>query len=531
MIRPIVRARTAFACLLAVTLFACSELPTGLVEVPPMVAPPTSVGTFNGMIRLGQVPEATEIHAGGTDGFTVQDRVTGETLIGGTSESATITFSVTTTPAKTSWRLHVLCGNEVERDAKLAHAKQWNYDTYMFFNGECWMVYIGDFSIATSTVTERSMFRTFAVHRQVAKSGDPWVQVTTMAASEGFRIEIGDKVVMSPNLVVVVPAAGRATVSEQPVEGVIEVFRNAAGTLTAVNELPLEKYLGGVVPLVLPPDLYGAEEAQKAQAILERTRALRHRGLRAAQGFDFLPGEIQAYGGPAVENAISDAAIAATEGVVATFDGQLMDTPYHPASGGWTANSEDVFDATVPYLRGVVDHDLPPGLEHLTMLAFSLFASTDLKSIATNENGVWSKFHRWRVDWTKAEMAEAVGGAFGVTVNEVTDVRVVDRAEYGRVRRLEVDTDAGTLVAYGNDIRAKLRYRNIDGDWRPLSSTLIFVVPLTSDGIVTGWRIYGGGLGHGVGLSQASAVALAASGSDHVAILQKYYTGVVLEER
>ena len=66
-----------------------------------------------------------------------------------------------------------------------------------------------------------------------------------------------------------------------------------------------------------------------------------------------------------------------------------------------------------------------------------------------------------------------------------------------------------------------------------VSCTTLFFVTTVTDGSneTTGWRVYGAGLGHGVGMSQIGAVTMANGGKTFEEILARYYTGVVLEER
>src|SRR5690606_11741024 len=129
-----------------------------------------------------------------------------------------------------------------------------------------------------------------------------------------------------------------------PYRGVVEVWTNSSGTLDAINELPLEQYLYGVVPRELPPGPYGLPEAEKTQAVAARTYALANMGTRSADGYDLPPTTSeQAYGGAAAEHPASTAAVDATEGVVAVYNGALISTLYPSISGAFTANSEYVY--------------------------------------------------------------------------------------------------------------------------------------------------------------------------------------------
>jgi stage II sporulation protein D len=133
--------------------------------------------------------------------------------------------------------------------------------------------------------------------------------------------------------------------------GRIEVFVNSRGTLTAVNVVPLEDYLLGVVPNELG---FPSIEAQKAQAIAARTYAVANIGQFSAQGFDLLPTvRSQVYRGVSSEAAMSTQAVLQTRGIVATYQGKPINALYTSTCGGRTENSENIFEFNEPYLRGV----------------------------------------------------------------------------------------------------------------------------------------------------------------------------------
>lgn len=133
--------------------------------------------------------------------------------------------------------------------------------------------------------------------------------------------------------------------------GKIEVFVNSRGSLTVVNVVPLEEYLLGVVPseLSLP-----ALEAQKAQAVAARTYAVANINGFATQGFDVRPDVwSQVYKGVSIETAMGTRAVRETAGMIATHRGKPIMAYYTSTCGGRTENSENVFDHSEPYLRGV----------------------------------------------------------------------------------------------------------------------------------------------------------------------------------
>ena len=141
--------------------------------------------------------------------------------------------------------------------------------------------------------------------------------------------------------------------NDKPYRGRIEVFTNLRGSLTVVNELGLEDYVRGVVANELSPGGYPAIEALKAQAIAARTYALKNRGQFMSQGFDILPTtRSQVYRGLTSENPLSSRAVDETRGLIATYDGEPINALYTSTCGGRTEDAENIFNQSVPYLRG-----------------------------------------------------------------------------------------------------------------------------------------------------------------------------------
>jgi len=124
--------------------------------------------------------------------------------------------------------------------------------------------------------------------------------------------------------------------------------------LAVVNELPFEHYLYSVV---------GAEmisswpaEALKAQAVAARTYAL-------YKGFGFQIAHVvdttlsQVYQGVGAERASTIAAVDATAGEVALYNGQLIETLFSSNAGGMTADASEIWNNAVDYLKAVPSPD------------------------------------------------------------------------------------------------------------------------------------------------------------------------------
>jgi stage II sporulation protein D len=132
-------------------------------------------------------------------------------------------------------------------------------------------------------------------------------------------------------------------------------------SIRVIDDLGLDAYLRGAVPAEMPPSW--PAEALKAQAIASRSYAVYR--LHPSDGqFDLYDDtRTQVYRGVEVEAATSDAAIAATAGVVLKSGAAVANAMYHSTGGGATENNEFVFVSPtgavvatpVSYLRGSPD--------------------------------------------------------------------------------------------------------------------------------------------------------------------------------
>ena len=525
----------------ALASLACTELPTepGMPGSGrrPSLNEMSLAATFSGDIRIGVVPGAPTVQVGGTGDYEIRSKATNVRLMTGSASSAAVSLS-SRAVTESIVRLQVMCTGMLSvRDARIALAQSLGYVTFTEFfpGGNCWRVYVG--RLPATPTTLRTPFRNQAIADGVSGTDSFFRGFTEIIGITEYKVTKDGAEAISASPVVVWPLSGFVTIAGQQFRGRAEVLQNPAG-LAGVNVLPMEEYLYGVVPRELPPNPYGAPEAQKAQAIAARTYAMQNLGKRAAEGFDLgTTTSDQVYGGRAAEHPVSSAAVDATAGIVGMANGALVSALYHSTSGGYTANSEDVFANAFSYLRGVPDAERGRALEHVPSL--DMFVRhpnpTNLRAKAEGDlESDWSRYHRWVVEWTNEEMAALLSGSFGTTVTQVRSITVTERSEHGRVMRIEFETDAGKLVGLKDNIRSRLRYYEVSstGIKTPASlrSTLFFIEPVRDPRTkaITGWKAYGGGWGHGVGMSQTGAVGMAERGYDFQRILAHYYQGIQL---
>jgi stage II sporulation protein D len=148
------------------------------------------------------------------------------------------------------------------------------------------------------------------------------------------------------------PAAGSKLTLGRVYRGQI-VVDVVNGKLRAVNVLPLEQYLYGVVPAEEPSSWLPA--ALQAQAVAARSYALASR--KAAAPFDvYADGRSQAYLGVSAEKPTATQAVNETAGQVLLFGSHVADTMFSSSTGGLTQSAADAFGAPgKPYLVSVED--------------------------------------------------------------------------------------------------------------------------------------------------------------------------------
>ncbi len=287
--------------------------------------------------------------------------------------------------------------------------------------------------------------------------------------------------------------------------GAIEIHAEGGG-LIAVNTLPMEDYLRGVVPLEMGRHDETRMEALKAQAVTARTYALKRALDRTHAIFDVHASvQDQVYGGASAEHAMSDRAIRETAGVVLLHGDSLAHTYYHSTCGGVTASRHEVWGGEpIPYLVSAPDTDA--------------------------EGRVWcraSRYMDWTQTWDAAALANIVranlrsaGVQNGPDFRAIRGFNVRDRYSDDRIRLLEVVTDRGVIELRGDKTRWALK--PAPGTGRILESAR-FDIDINA-GRVTA---RGNGFGHGIGMCQMGALARAQAGEDFVQILTAYYPGTV----
>lgn len=339
-------------------------------------------------------------------------------------------------------------------------------------------------------------------------------------------------------------------------KGRIFITRHADG-YAVVNEVPIEEYLYGVVQSEMPA--YFELEALKAQAVCARTYIVTQ---LMQDNYPMYDADVDDSIRFQVYNQVSpDArvvqAVDATRGQILEKDGEPIQAYFFSTSHGMTSGREIWGLGPLDYLqpvRGNMDGKLRD-------LSGEEVFREYIRAKNEKDYDASSDMYRWKatLDLTKhlgevckllCEIGEIQPDSVSVTDKDGREVptqkltewkdairlEVLERSISGAVQRLLIDFSEGSV-----ELKNENCIRQVLGKWlrllqdkngntvensSPMLPSVYFYVQPIKDGIV----LFGGGLGHGIGMSQYGADGMAKQGADMEHILYYYYRDVKLEQ-
>lgn len=308
-----------------------------------------------------------------------------------------------------------------------------------------------------------------------------------------------------------------------------------------VNLIELQEYLKGVVPNEMPVS-FGLE-ALKAQAVAARNYVLTPR-TQAYKEFNVVDSVAsQVYFGANTEDDLATRAVMETDGIVALFNNEPILALYSSTAGGYTESYSNAFSENGsrifpsphrPYLSAVPDKSEFEPLDEEEKA--KNFYETKIPSFDIN-----SPYYRWTKEWSVEELENVLsttlaaqsktGFVFpefnkGMKLGSIKDIKVMKRGPSGKAMEVEILTYNGCYRIIKELVIRRVFQK--DGISLP-SANVVFEINRDNYGNVNSIKAFGGGYGHGVGMSQFGAGYMATKlNQPYYNILRHYYTGINL---
>ena len=316
---------------------------------------------------------------------------------------------------------------------------------------------------------------------------------------------LGDQPFARGDLTLTPAEDGTLRVGGRAYRGRLRFVPRGDTTFDIVNDLDVESYLKGVLPKELPA--HWSPETYEAQAVVARTYAiyeLRTAGIGRGH-FDLHDDDrSQVYGGLDAETNKSRTAVEATRGQVVVHPTpagpRIFKAYFHSTSGGVTLGNDDAFnESPLPAFQSQSLGDLGKASKRFTWEPIVI-----TKDEFTRRARLWGH----RRGHPVAKMA---------TLDRLD---VAETNEHGRPTRFELADVKGRRFSLGpEEVRWAI---NTDRGTAPPAFSGFFRPINNADNVVLA---DGRGWGHGVGMCQWSAEALAKLGRGHAEIVTASYPG------
>ena len=298
--------------------------------------------------------------------------------------------------------------------------------------------------------------------------------------------------------------------------------------ITAINELPVEKYLASVISSEMKAT--AGLELLKAHAVISRSWLLaqmrrREDSQEQKNGFfSFIKKDdelirwydredhtifdvcaddhCQRYQGITRQTSKNvEQALKATRGQILCYGDDICDARFSKCCGGVTEEFQYCWEDTPkPYLVSVEDP----------------FCNTNdkevLSQVLNDYDQETNDFYRWTIEYTVDEISNLIREKLKDDFGTITDLIPLERGKSGRIWKLKI---VGTKKTF--TIGKELEIR------RALSESHLYSSAFDVEKTEKGFRLNGKGWGHGVGLCQIGAAVMGQQGYKYDAILLHYY--------
>jgi len=266
--------------------------------------------------------------------------------------------------------------------------------------------------------------------------------------------------------------------------GEIRVVQQFNNKFSVIEEVDLESFISGVLGSEMPPTW--DEEALRAQAVTARTYVMYKKKVRGNDAYHLDMLDL-AYRGMSSESPRLNKIVQDTKGVVMVYNWNIFPAYFHSTCGGHTEDVRSVFGKdSIPPLSGV------------------------MCNYCNN-----SKYSRWSTDINKSEIERRLGDA-KVYVSNIYSIKATNLGAGKHGSRVEIVSANGSKEMNANDFRLMV------------GPNYLYSTAFDSKNNGKSITFSGRGWGHGVGLCQYGAQAMAEKGFQWTDILKHYYPKIEL---
>lgn len=343
---------------------------------------------------------------------------------------------------------------------------------------------------------------------------------------------------------------------DQTFEGSLRLTARNDGTMVAINEISVEKYLSSVISSEMsataPMELLKAHAITSRSwlvAMLDMKKKFSTIGIPSRRSFQTETEIVRWYdredhdlfdvcaddhcqryqGVSKIISASAQQAVDDTRGIFLVYDEQICDARFYKACGGLTEQFENAWaDTPIPYLTTVAcsskAHTPLTTEDEARQWILSTpdaFCNTSdgniLRQILPSFDQETTDFFRWKVEYSAAELSEIISARSAIDFGEIVELIPKRRGPSGRITQLTiVGTKKTVTVGKELEIRRWLSKSH-------LYSSAFVVSKENGKFILTG-----AGWGHGVGLCQIGAAVMAVKGWKAEEIVKHYFNGAQL---
>ncbi|WP_453996744.1 SpoIID/LytB domain-containing protein [Bacillus nitroreducens] len=315
----------------------------------------------------------------------------------------------------------------------------------------------------------------------------------------------------------------RVYINERPYLGAMEFQVENNHFVRPVNQLPLEDYLKGVVPLEVFPSWN--IEALKAQALAARTYAVSHLNEDMDDTTFY-----QVYGGY-VWNVRTTEAVEVTKGQVITYKDRLIDAFYSASNGGMTENNKNVWGGKSRTFYPIKEDPFDP----IHPWEFRLSKTQiNLEEIDWESADAWENLQETDKEITNniKRSLNRQGFPGDIAILSIPKFEVnSNRFESNRSMTGTIEVEFLQRLVDGTILLGNVTLENVHlNRIRPMIGGNIFKSYLI-DSLQSNDSEYvmkGRGYGHGVGMSQWGASIMGDNGKKYDEIIHFYFPGTTI---